>query len=62
MAALAIYAITTAVLKDRTDTEAPPSGRPRTVCRRPRVLRRWQSAAVLGFGTKRPEGSADVGH
>lgn len=30
------------------------SGRPRTVCRRPRVLGRWQSAPVVGFGTKRP--------
>jgi hypothetical protein len=30
------------------------SGHSRTVCPSPGVLRRWQSASVLGFGTKRP--------
>jgi hypothetical protein len=34
------------------------SGHPRTVCLRPGVLRRWQSAPVLGFGTKRPIANA----
>ena len=30
------------------------SGHPRTVCPGPGMLRRWQSASVLGFRTKRP--------
>jgi hypothetical protein len=33
------------------------SGPPWTVCPRLGLLRRWQSRSVLGFGTKRPEGS-----
>jgi hypothetical protein len=32
--------------------------RPRTVCPRPGVLRRWQSAPELGFGTKRHRADA----
>ena len=36
------------------------SGHPRTVCRRPCVLRRWQPAPRLAFGTKRPTGQSAV--
>lgn len=36
------------------------SRHPRTVCPGPGMLRRWQSASVLGFGKKRPTALPNV--